>query len=169
MGPREQILKAIDKKRAERFDIEREFLQRLSLVDGHIEGLEAALKSLPKEVTPNVDATSLRENSSVAQARDFIKKEGKPVHIATLVAGIGKEPTHQNKVSIASSLSAYARRGQIFTKTAPNTFGLIGMDGAQHSQLKAGNILTAEFSEEGGDEIEFDPEEEGNVNDGVLP
>src|ERR1700694_1941733 len=94
MGAREQILKAIEKKRAEAAEHER---LRLA-AEHHVKGLEEALKALPKEGGgANGEAVMLREDSGPAKARDFLQKLGRPAHIAELVEGIGREPSHENK------------------------------------------------------------------------
>jgi hypothetical protein len=67
---------------------------------------------------------SLRSGSTVSQARDVILKAGGPVHITDLLAGVGKEDNRDNRASLTSSLAAYVRRGEIFTRPAPNTYGL---------------------------------------------
>lgn len=40
---------------------------------------------------------------------------------------MGRPLTSQNKISVGGSISNYVRRGEIFIRTAPNTFGLVGM------------------------------------------
>lgn len=75
----------------------------------------------------------LRPGSAVALARDAILARGKPVHINELLGIQGKELTRESRASLTSSLSAYVRRGEIFTRPAPNTFGLIEL-GHDHSE-----------------------------------
>jgi len=123
MGVREQIQKAIDKKRAEIAEIDR---QRLA-AEHHIRGLEEALKAVPRDAATNGEVT-LREGSAPALVREFLTLAKRPAHITELVAALGKEPSHDNRVSLASTLSTYARQGKVFVKTKPNTFGLIGME-----------------------------------------
>lgn len=69
--------------------------------------------------------TKLRAGSTVAQAREIILNRGHPVHIDHLLVSMGKEVTRDTKASLAGSLAAYVRREDIFTRPAPNTFGLI--------------------------------------------
>jgi len=69
----------------------------------------------------------LRKGSAVAQAHDVILEEGKPVHIDDILTRTGKGTTREAKASLTSSLSAYVRRSEIFTRPAPNTFGLIDL------------------------------------------
>jgi hypothetical protein len=67
----------------------------------------------------------LREGSAAAQARAIIKARGEPVHIDVLLRDMGKEVTRDSKASLAGSLAAYVRRDEIFSRPAPNTYGLI--------------------------------------------
>jgi hypothetical protein len=62
--------------------------------------------------------------SMVEQARDIILRRGHAVHITELLGAMGKEVTRETRVSLASALSAYARRGDVFTREGPNRFGL---------------------------------------------
>lgn len=70
-------------------------------------------------------ADALRAGSELAKARDAIRSAGKPLHISEILAAIGKENTKKNRVSLGGSLAGYVRKGAIFSKSAPNTFGLI--------------------------------------------
>jgi len=67
----------------------------------------------------------LREGSATAQAREIILSHGKPVHIDDILNAMGKEVTRDTKASLAGSLAAYVRRDEIFTRPAPNTYGLV--------------------------------------------
>lgn len=68
---------------------------------------------------------ALREGSSVAQARAAILRQGVPMHIDELLPMLGKECTRVSRASLTGSLAAYVRRHEIFTRTAPNTYGLL--------------------------------------------
>lgn len=71
--------------------------------------------------------SALRTGSAVAQAREAIQRAGKPLHISDLLSALGKSVTKEARASLTSSLAAYVRRGEIFTRPAPNTFGLAEM------------------------------------------
>jgi hypothetical protein len=71
--------------------------------------------------------TTLRPGSSIGKTYQLLKKTRKPLYIDDILVGIGKEKSKKEKASLAGSLSAYVKRKQIFARTAPNTFGLIGM------------------------------------------
>jgi hypothetical protein len=67
---------------------------------------------------------TLKAGSAVAKARELILARGAPLHISDLLLALGKESTRESRASLTSSLAAYVRRGEIFTRPAPNTFGL---------------------------------------------
>lgn len=92
----------------------------------------AALKDVMKiyEGTdePPEFIAKLRNGSAVAQARDVILARGVPVHLDDLIVAMGKPLTQSAKSSLVGSLAAYVRQNEIFTRTAPNTFGLIELN-----------------------------------------
>jgi hypothetical protein len=88
----------------------------------YIQALNDVLKLLPKG--PTEDA-ALRPGSTVAQARDVIMARRKPLHINDILTAMSREATRDNSASLGSQLAAYVRREEIFTRPAPNTFGLI--------------------------------------------
>jgi hypothetical protein len=73
----------------------------------------------------------------VEQARDIILERGHSVHITELLAAMGKEITRESRVSLASALSAYARRGEIFTREGPNRFGLFELKRRRSARSKS--------------------------------
>jgi hypothetical protein len=92
----------------------------------YIQALQDVLKMLPKAPDPSISAEAvLRTGSAVAQARDVILEKRQPVQILELLQAMDKEPSRENRASLTSSLAAYVRRGEIFSRPAPNTFGLI--------------------------------------------
>lgn len=121
---------------SERKTIERELHRKQREVAGletklqnakvYITALQKVLKLLD-DASEDVDQTDakLREGSAVAQARLIILNKECPVHIDDLLISMGKEVTRDSKASLASSLAAYVRRNEIFSRPAPNTFGLI--------------------------------------------
>ena len=89
--------------------------------------LQDVLKLLPKEA----EIVTLRPGSSMAKAREVILQAGKPVHINTILEALGKDTTREARASLTSSLASYVRRGEIFTRSAPNTYGLAELGHAQ--------------------------------------
>jgi hypothetical protein len=105
----------------------REIESRLRQKEAEIQQLEARLREArgyARALRELLGLEAPSERSMVEQARDIILDKGHAVHITDLLAAMGKEITRENRVSLASALSAYARRGDIFTREGPNRFGL---------------------------------------------
>jgi hypothetical protein len=128
MGYREQIQKLIDKKAIEINDLQHRLIEAKAFVHGLQESLRLAPKSGDEDGGESKSGTEPREGSFVAQAREYVKLIGKPVHISEILKGLGRENTARNRASGSGSISSYARRGEIFVRTKANTFGLIGME-----------------------------------------
>lgn len=93
----------------------------------YLQALQDMLKMLPR----NGDVRgpdALRVGSDMAKTRDAIRSAGKPLHISEILPAIGKENTKKNRVSLGGSLAGYVRKGAIFSKSAPNTFGLVELE-----------------------------------------
>jgi hypothetical protein len=92
----------------------------------YVKALQDVLKMLPREAeTAGESPSILRPGSSVAMARDIILKRNAPVHISELLREMGKDLNRENRASLGSSLAAYVRKREIFTRPAPNKFGLV--------------------------------------------
>lgn len=120
MGEREVIYEKIRKKEQEIQTLE----DKLRTARVYLQALLDISKALSKEPAPAAESV-LREGSAVAQARELILKRGMPVHINDLLEGLGRGLTRESRSSLTSSIAAYVRRGEIFTRSAPNTFGLV--------------------------------------------
>jgi len=116
---RQEVQKRIERKEEEI----REMEIRLREAQSYLAALQDMIKLLPR-VSPQDPNQVLRPGSGVAKARDAIKKAGKPLHITAILTAIGSEADKKNRISLGGSLSGYSRRGEIFTRPAPNTFGL---------------------------------------------
>jgi hypothetical protein len=124
MALRDDLQKKIDRKLLEIHDLENQVRQAQS----YIQALEDTLKMLPREgANEGQGAQYLRPQSAVAKAHDAIRKAGKPLHITELLAALGKATTRANRAGLSGSLAAYVRKGEIFTRPAPNTYGLADM------------------------------------------
>jgi hypothetical protein len=123
MSIRSQVEKKIDNKKLEIVELE----AKLREAGAFLQGLQEALKVLPKDDTANDrDADSiLRPGSNMAKARDALKRAGKPMYINDLLKAMGLDLTKKNRVSVSGALGSYARKGEIFTHKGPNIFGLI--------------------------------------------
>ena len=97
---------------------------QLAKEKAYLEGLEDSLKLFPADGA-SIAVVTLREGSELAKAREILRKEGKPLHVDELLRRLGKEATRNNKGALGGSLGTYFKKGAIFTKPAPNTFGLL--------------------------------------------
>jgi len=124
MNPRRKFE---DKLRKTKKDLE-EAQERVRTLGASLKTWEEALKLLPKD---GEDATKkLRPQSQLAKTRNAIKRKGSPMHIAEILEAINKANNKKNRLSLAGSLGWYVRQGEIFTRPAPNTFGLIELESA---------------------------------------
>jgi len=122
MSERRKIEEKLRRKEQEVVTLE----EKLKSAKVYIQALRDILKMLGTDGHEESDPESvLRAGSAVDQARSVIIKKGSPVHIDDILAALGKDVTREAKASLTSSLAAYVRRGEIFTRPAPNTFGLV--------------------------------------------
>jgi len=95
----------------------------------YIQAFQDSIKLLPKDQSDNATAQDLlRPGSTNAKVYGFLKATGTPMHVGAILEAIGKVNNKANRVSLSGALGAYVRRKEIFTRPAPNTFGLIEME-----------------------------------------
>ena len=75
------------------------------------------------------------------------------MHIQDILRGIGKEVTPENRASLGGSLAAYVRRGEIFSRPAPNTFALLSATASEEEPPPEFGHTKPKTEE--GDEIPF--------------
>jgi hypothetical protein len=121
MGARENLQKLIDRKQAEIVRLE----QELRDARVYIQAIQDSFKMLPREEGVGNAPAELRPGSALAQVQGFLRGEGSPQHISAILTFLGKPQDKKNRVSLSGSLGGYARDRRIFTRPAPNTFGLI--------------------------------------------
>lgn len=140
MGVRENFQKLIGKKEQEVAELE----LRIRETRAYIQALEDSMKLLPRDMNVEIDHT-LRPDSALAKARDAIRGAGSPLPISDILKALGKPPDKKNRVSLAGTLSNYARKGKVFTKTAPNTFGLVEFARTAPAATSSDSELPEEF------------------------
>jgi hypothetical protein len=145
MGIRENLQKLTDKKQAEIGELE------LQIREGkaYIQAMQDSMKLLPRDGAAAIEHT-LRPGSGLAKARDAIRTAGGPLPIADILKAIGKPQDKKHRVSLAGTLSGYARDGKIFEKTAPNTFGLLEMRKSPFTGDNAAQITDDDIPEDFG-------------------
>ena len=123
MSERKMIEDKLRRKENEILSLE----EKIKAAKVYVQALRDVLKALDKSADGD-SIPALKEGSAVAQARDTIMNNNSPMHIDEILETLGKENTRESKASLTSSLAAYVRRNEIFTRPAPNTFGLVDMD-----------------------------------------
>jgi hypothetical protein len=123
MSGKDVIIEQLGKKEAEIQSLE----AKLRSAKIYAQALQDVLNVLNRGTGTSGADTVLKPKSSVALAREEILRAGQPLHISALLAAAGKGITKEGRASLGGSLAAYVRRGEIFTRTGPNTFGLIEM------------------------------------------
>lgn len=121
MNERRKIEERLRKKEEEIEDLE----IRIRDARMYMQALQDVLKILPRADRATPHGGALRSGSSMSFVRDYIFKKGRPAHVTELLAALGRELTRENRASLSGSLAAYVRKGDVFTRPGPNTFGLI--------------------------------------------
>jgi len=122
MGLRENFQRLVDKKQQEIRALE----MQLREASAYIQALQDSMKLLPRDpVTNSGSEYVLREGSTLAKTRDLLRKSGTPLPISEILRLLGKPQDTKHRISLAGTLSGYARKRRVFAKTAPNTFGLL--------------------------------------------
>ncbi len=127
MTNRSRIEERIAKKEKEIQELEVQIREARA----YVQALHDVAKHLPREAETEKEADALlRPGSGVADARSALLKAGKPLHIVDLLRAMGREINRKNKIGVSGSLAAYVRKGEIFARPKPNTFGLIEFAGS---------------------------------------
>jgi hypothetical protein len=126
MDDRQKIHDRLRKKEQEVQALE----ERVRTARTYIQALQDVLKLLDGDKSQEVGVVAsaesvLRPGSAVHKARTAILTASAPMHINALTEAIGGDSSREGRISLASSLAAYVRKGEIFTRPAPNTFGLV--------------------------------------------
>ena len=117
---------------------------RLDRAEAYIEGLKESLRLLHRTVSDN-GAGTIRPNSQLDKARKVLRAAGEPMHVSDILSKMGFEPTKMKRVSLSGSLGFYVRQNYIFTRPAPNTFGLMEFGDIPDRE---GNVVPAGFGKD---------------------
>jgi hypothetical protein len=124
MGAIENLQKLYDRKQQEVRQLE----VKLREASAYLQAIQDSMKVLSREAngaTVDSEEQTLRPGTSLALARDVLRASGKALHVTELLKQMGKPTDKKTRVSLSSTLASYARDGQVFTRPAPNTFGLL--------------------------------------------
>jgi hypothetical protein len=144
MGLREELQKRIAKKEAEI----REYQDKIREAGFFVQGLQDAMKLVPKGPEDAAQEAALRSSGSAAKARDALRAAGRPLHINELLKAMGQPTDKKHRLTLASSLAAYVRKAQIFTRPEPNTFGLSAFKEVSDEEPEDFAVVSDEEAEE---------------------
>lgn len=133
MGIRENFQKLIERKQSEIRELE----VRIREAQSYLQALQDSAKLFPKNTdnkTVMPDQFSLRPGTSLANVRDIIKENGSPMHVNDILSRLGKTIDNKNRVSLVGTLGSYSRKGRVFSRPAPNTFGLLELGQVESSE-----------------------------------
>jgi hypothetical protein len=82
--------------------------------------LEFAGSSLPPQ-----PRQAGRPGTRIAKARTFLNTVGRPAQVMEILEAIGEDLNLPNRHGLYATLQASVHKGEIFTQTAPYTFGLL--------------------------------------------
>jgi hypothetical protein len=114
----------------------------------YLQALQDVLRLFPRETEGGGADVSLRAGSLVAQAREIILKHGAPMHVNDIVKAMGRDLTRTNQTGVAGSIAAYVRKGEIFTRTGPNTFSLIELERAEPEEAPLADEPPPDFGQD---------------------
>lgn len=119
------ILQQIKKKEREVSSLEK----KLAEAQIYLQALKDVLKVLEKdEVETEAADGTIKDGSTVDQARKEILRAGRPLHLDDILKALGKNITRESKASLNGSLAAYVRKGEIFSRPKPSTYGLLELE-----------------------------------------
>jgi hypothetical protein len=144
MNDRRKIEERLRKKEEEI----REFEVKIRDARIYVQALQDVLKILPRGSERNIRAGTLRPGSSMARVREFILERGRPGHVTELLEALGRPTTRQSRASLSGSLAAYVRKGEIFTRPSPNTFGLIELGHESEGDAATDDEPSPDFGED---------------------
>lgn len=124
MSLRKKFERKVREKEQEIHDLENKLMEARA----YLQAMQDAIRLVPVEGDgENGESGSevvIKPGSAMEAAVNVLRGAGKAIHIMDLLKAMGREPTVENRASVGSSIAAYVRKGVIFTRPAPNTFGL---------------------------------------------
>jgi hypothetical protein len=146
---RRELEKRITRKQQDIRDLQ----QKIREAEIYVGALQDVLRLLPKGVPEEASQFVLRSGSSLARVREEILKAGHPLHVVDLLKVMGLPGDRKHRGGLSGTLSPYVRRGQIFTRPAPNTFGLKELEGqSEHVAAESEGEPPESFGTDEGDE-----------------
>ena len=114
---------ALEEKITRYEDIVADWKDEISTAQITISELQSLYNLIPS-ADVNGAQPSFRQNSDGWLVHRLLLEAGAALYIDEILVQLGREITPDSKASLAGQLGGYVRKGQVFTRPAPNTFGL---------------------------------------------
>jgi len=129
--------KDIEKKIKAKEDEIQSLKEKLYRAEAYLEALQESLRVI-KRISGDNGKGVIRPGSLMDKAQKALRRVGKPLYVEELLRAMGKEVNKKNKVSLSGSLGSYVREEHIFTRPAPNTFGLMEFQDSREDDVPEG-------------------------------
>lgn len=98
----------------------------------YLQALQDSIRLLLKnEGNGSSKEARIKPGSNPDKVYALLKKAGHPLHIKTIVEGIGLQYSKMTRSTINSALIPYLKKGQVFTRPEPGTYGLVEWEASQ--------------------------------------
>ncbi len=132
MSAKNKIEQKIEKKKEEII----EHQSKIREAEVFIQAFQEALKVLPR-VSPGLNGVpAIRENSIAWKAIKALRLNGRAMKINKLLEACGFPK--EKKQSVSGTLAFYIRKGVVFTRPSPGTYGLVEFKAGTVALLDAG-------------------------------
>lgn len=128
MALRDELLRRRARKQQEVVALEQQIAglgQQLDVAKAYLQAVEDTLKMVDRDAVAAPAERALRRGSGPAKAQKALRAVGHALHITKLLGEMGQPVNRKTRSALSSALAAYARKGEVFTRPAPNTFGLV--------------------------------------------
>jgi hypothetical protein len=98
--------------------------EKISTLEATLQELQSLYNLIPSEADVSGPQPAFRQNSEGWLVHEVLRNAGKPMYVDEILEQLGREITIEARGSLAGQLGGYVRKGQVFTRPAPNTFGL---------------------------------------------
>lgn len=143
MNLRRKLENQLKKKKQEIQTLETEKQEidaKMREAKAYMQGIEDTLKMLPRESIDVVGSAeqSIRPSSTVGKTLQILKSEGKSLHVKVILKRMDKACTKNTLAALSGQIGQYVRQGRVFTRPAPNTFGLLEWGDQEHKEKDGG-------------------------------
>jgi hypothetical protein len=129
----------IRRKEAEAAELRRQ----LAVVEENLRTQREFLVMIVRDSVAPVSREPFRRSSAIGKAYDVLKSRGQPMHISAIIEAMGRQDTKEFRRNLSQQLSAYFRRGEVFSRPATGVFGLRSWESDRSSTTNDDGTLPA--------------------------